>query len=118
MRLALACCVGPNRGRGAADVAGSSRPGGDADEGESAPQLQSSSAAVEEAAVGQQVAGMMFLELMFWKNQREAEEVREEYNWKVSGAHLLNRYSPLASRCPSGCNQEVAYSSSIIPHLL
>ena len=87
---------------------------------ESTPQLQSSSAAVEEAAVRQQVAGMMFLELMFWKNQKEAEDVREEYNWKVSGTGFFNRYSPrveAALGCPSGCKQEVACRLSINPHL-
>ena len=28
-------------------------------------------------------AAMMFIELMFWKNAMVAEQVREEYNWRV-----------------------------------
>ena len=27
---------------------------------------------------------MMFVELLFWKNSREAMDVRNEYHWKVS----------------------------------
>ena len=62
---------------------------------------------MEEAAVQQQVAGMVFLELMFWKNQKEAEDVREEYNWKVSGPHLLHRYSPPVE-LPSAARQDAS----------
>ena len=28
-------------------------------------------------------AAMMFIELMFWKNAMVAEQVRDEYNWRV-----------------------------------
>ena len=29
------------------------------------------------------MSSMTFVELLFWKNTRDAEEVREEYGWKV-----------------------------------
>ena len=29
------------------------------------------------------MSSMIFVELLFWKNTRDAEEVREEYGWKV-----------------------------------
>ena len=51
-------------------------------EAESAP-AQSASRCNREAKVRQNVASMMFVELFFWKNQRESEDVREEYNWQV-----------------------------------
>lgn len=31
---------------------------------------------------------MMFVELLFWKNSREAMDVRNEYHWKVSSIAL------------------------------
>ncbi len=30
------------------------------------------------------LAAMMFVELLFWKNAHDSEEVRNEYNWKVT----------------------------------
>lgn len=29
------------------------------------------------------MSSMTFVELLFWKNTRDAEEVREEYGWQV-----------------------------------
>jgi len=56
--------------------------GGDADEGQSTADV-SSSRMEKEAKAQANVASMMFVELLFWKNQKEAEDVREEYNWRV-----------------------------------
>jgi hypothetical protein len=40
-------------------------------------------AAQDAAVVRKGLASMMFVELLFWKNARDCEEVREEYGWKV-----------------------------------
>lgn len=37
----------------------------------------------QDGAVKKGLASMMFVELLFWKNARDCEEVREEYGWKV-----------------------------------
>ena len=41
---------------------------------------------------------MMFVELLFWKNQKESEEVRDEYNWRVS-YDLMNEKPLLTGFC-------------------
>ena len=33
---------------------------------------------------------MMFVELLFWKNAHDSEDVRNEYNWKVSARQHMN----------------------------
>ena len=38
----------------------------------------------QEAKLQQNLSSMMYIELLFWKNQRETEDVRDEYNWRVS----------------------------------
>jgi hypothetical protein len=53
-----------------------------AGEGQSAADV-SLSRLEKEAKAKANVASMMFVELLFWKNQKEAEDVREEYNWRV-----------------------------------
>ena len=37
----------------------------------------------QNAAVQKGLSTMMFVELLFWKNARDCEEVRDEYRWKV-----------------------------------
>lgn len=36
-----------------------------------------------EKALQKGLAAMMFVELLFWKNAHDSEEVRDEYHWKV-----------------------------------
>ncbi|KAK9830387.1 hypothetical protein WJX72_011470 [[Myrmecia] bisecta] len=38
--------------------------------------------AAKEAKVKEGASSMMFIELMFWKNAKDSEQVRDEYNWK------------------------------------
>ena len=40
----------------------------------------------QDVVVKKGLASMMFVELLFWKNARDCEEVREEYGWKVPPA--------------------------------
>ena len=49
-----------------------------------------SSRSKREDKVRQNVSSMMFVELLFWKNQRESEDVRDEYNWQVSPVIFLH----------------------------
>lgn len=46
-----------------------------------------SARAEREAKAQANVASMMFVEVLFWKNQKEAEDIREEYNWRVRLTH-------------------------------
>lgn len=61
--------------------------GAEGDEAESGV-AQSSARAEREAKVQQNVSSMMFVEMLFWKNQKECEDVQEEYNWRVSLIHI------------------------------
>ena len=36
---------------------------------------------------------MMFVELLFWKNAHDSEEVRDEYHWKVLHPTPWNAFS-------------------------
>lgn len=36
-----------------------------------------------DAKLQHNLSSMMYIELFFWKNQRESEDVRDEYNWRV-----------------------------------
>ena len=35
------------------------------------------------------LSSMMFVELLFWKNSREAMDVCNDYHWKASDMHSL-----------------------------
>lgn len=54
-----------------------------------------SSQAKSEGMLRKGLAAMTFVELLFWKNVHDSEQVREEYHWKVRNA------SPITSPMPA-----------------
>ena len=53
--------------------------------------LHFKSRSTEQALKG--CSDLMFLELLFWKNAREAESLRNNYQWKVRRCSMSHRYA-------------------------
>lgn len=55
--------------------------------GGASPERRAAAAlAAAEGRVREGVAALLFVEVLFWKNSRDTEAVREHYHWQVCSA--------------------------------